>query len=216
MTERAPQRSHAGLALSRRMRELGISQRALGSRLGRGQAWVSEFLLAQTEVTLRRLWLESPENIENLLRELEWTRDEFMLATGISLPTENPHPSTKGRFLRVRHSAAAGKPEVSDIWVSPEHDRPGAQAFLVEGHSMVPTLQEGEVVFVDVALKTLLINKIYVVLVRGDGYAIKRAKKGLDGRWQLRSDNPAYPDLAEGDCEIVGMAYWKQPRGEAI
>lgn len=76
----------AGLAIRRRMRELGLSQKELGARVGKSQAWVSQELLRTPEQVIRYLWARDPEAVQRLLHALQLTPEEFSRETGIQLP----------------------------------------------------------------------------------------------------------------------------------
>mgnify|MGYP001627190794 CR=1 FL=1 len=77
----------AGVAIRRRMRELGLSQPDLGRALGRSHSWVNMYLLERPAYTLRRMWVQNPDLIARLLKALQWTPEEFTRETGIELPT---------------------------------------------------------------------------------------------------------------------------------
>jgi len=82
----------ASLAIRRRMRELGLSQPALGKKLGKSHSWVNMYLLEKPAETIRKLWAKNPEEINKLLHALQWTPEDFIRETGIELPGLQPTP----------------------------------------------------------------------------------------------------------------------------
>ena len=86
----------------------------------------------------------------------------------------------------------------------------------VEGHSMEPTISDGDVLLFDESQTSPKDGRIYV-LAKPDGQLIiKRLIQSLTGGWIIRSDNEdkrTYPDqpVADSDIEhisIVGRAVW--------
>lgn len=77
----------------------------------------------------------------------------------------------------------------------------------VTGDSMEPTLPDGCSILVDFGQHTLKEGRIYVVRL-DEGLVVKRSVRVRE-RWQLRSDNQAYPDRpwAE-DAAIIGEVKW--------
>lgn len=86
----------------------------------------------------------------------------------------------------------------------------------VLGHSMEPTVCDGDVVLLDESQTTPRDGKIFVIL-KGDGeLIIKRLIQAVTGGWLIRSDNDdkrAYPDQPISDTDIdhlqiVGRVVW--------
>lgn len=83
------------------------------------------------------------------------------------------------------------------------------------GNSMSPTIEEGQVLLVDVTEVMPQSTKIYLIRIDGFSY-IKRLIHVFD-KWIIRSDNPDknnYPDIeinAEKmtDIQIEGRIVWK-------
>lgn len=84
----------------------------------------------------------------------------------------------------------------------------------VDGSSMEPTLQHGEVILVDRGVERVRDSDVYVVKVDGD-LRIKRIQRRVDGTVVIRSDNDAYePETYSADeaerITIVGRVLpWK-------
>ncbi len=90
----------------------------------------------------------------------------------------------------------------------------GAQlsAIAVEGDSMEPVLRAGDEVLVDHARHSFR-DGIHVVR-RDETLLVKRVASLGNARFQLLSDNPAYPpiEVAADDIEIIGRVVWKSGR----
>ena len=91
-----------------------------------------------------------------------------------------------------------------------------ASAALIEvrGDSMTPMLQDGELVIVDTSCDTFKDDAIYVLQYSG-ALRIKRVRRRLDGKIEVKSANEAYGEelLSEQEAEsgnitIVGRARW--------
>lgn len=68
----------------------------------------------------------------------------------------------------------------------------------VEGDSMKPTLEHGDLVLVDLRVTRPSENSIYVIAV-DDSLLVKRIQLKMDGSIVIKSDNPLY------DAEILGL-----------
>lgn len=79
----------------------------------------------------------------------------------------------------------------------------------VLGDSMSPTVDEGDLVLVDVHENRFKSDGLYVLRSGGD-LAVKRLQQRPDGSLMIRSDNAAYePQLvAQDDIAILGRVVW--------
>lgn len=68
----------------------------------------------------------------------------------------------------------------------------------VEGDSMKPTLEHGDLVLVDLRVNRPAENSIYVLAIE-DSLLVKRVQLKMDGSIVIKSDNPLY------DAEILGL-----------
>lgn len=206
----------AAMAIRRRMKELGLSQKDLGNLVGRSQAWVSQELLKSPEHTIRHLWAKEPETFTRLLHALQWTPEEFSQATGIRFPSpvvdsSSFIPTTRYRMPIIE--AGAGPPMWNENAEYITLDLPELRgkgerelfAVRVKGDSMEPTLTDGDVVvfWTEGAPEP---GRIVAVHVHWDGVVIKRLQR-YNGSWYLYSDNPAHPPLPLGEHDrILGVA----------
>lgn len=86
----------------------------------------------------------------------------------------------------------------------------------VQGHSMEPTVCDGDVVLLDESQTQPRDGRIYALLKPDGELIIKRLIQSLTGGWIIRSDNEdkrAYPDqpVTDSDIEqlcIVGRVVW--------
>ena len=65
------------------------------------------------------------------------------------------------------------------------------------GHSMEPTIRDGDVLLINMADKEFQSGKVYALLFPGEGLRIKRVHRLADGRVRISSDNPdkaQFPD----------------------
>ena len=205
----------AAIAIRRRMHELGLSQKDLGVKVGRSQAWISQELLKDPDQTVKYLWAKSPEALDRLLRALQWTPEEFARETGIHIPLEAPHPdlSPVARYRIPVVDAGAGPPMWSEeaeyivLHIPELRGKSERELFAVRVHgdSMEPTLKEEDVVvfWTQGAVEP---GRIVAVHVHWDGVVIKRLQRHGD-TWYLYSDNPEHPPvpLHEAD-KVLGVA----------
>lgn len=110
----------------------------------------------------------------------------------------------------------------SPIPVERSRLRSGTVLFEVAGESMrtgeATGILPGDVVFVDTAEREAVAGRIYVIHIPADGVCIKRVRN-LGGSLWLFSDNPdqdRHPPFQVDEAQIIGHAYYRQPRGESL
>jgi SOS-response transcriptional repressor LexA len=88
------------------------------------------------------------------------------------------------------------------------------QAIYVKGDCMLPLIQEGDLIVVDLDASPSPSN-VVVVLVDGDDVEVKRIARIADGRITLTCENPSYPDREVEDVKVIGVVIQvtKQLRG---
>ncbi|UZX16530.1 peptidase S24 [Thermus sp. PS18] len=196
------------------MREVGLSQKALGVAVGRSQSWVSQELLGSPENTVRLLWARDPKTLERLLNALQWTPEEFARETGIQLPgAEIPGAIPVVQYRIPVIDAGAGPPmwneeaEYITLHIPELRGKREGELFAVrvKGDSMEPTLRDGDiVVFWTEGVPEP--GRVVAVHVHWDGVIVKRLQRH-NGSWYLYSDNPNHPPvpLTEND-RVLGVA----------
>lgn len=77
-----------------------------------------------------------------------------------------------------------------------------------EGDSMLPLINDGDMLMVDTSVKEILNNKVFVV--EDDGtYRVKRLRQEINGDVYLISDNKQYPpELVTHNLNIIGKVVW--------
>lgn len=170
----AKQTPRWALAFRDKRERMGISQEELAFR-----ADVSQALVSQIERGHQNPLRVNPARLEKLLLELNWDPAAFTKATGLELPFSKPRDSAiDGEMAHMPYagSAAAGHAHDPEAFISvpKAHMRPGALAFIVDGHSMDPTLKDADLVYVDTHLVVPRNNRIYAVRVEGNGVQFRR------------------------------------------
>jgi len=124
----------AGVAIRRRMRELGLSQPDLGRALGRSYSWVNMYLLERPVYTLRRMWVQNPDLIARLLKALQWTPEEFTREIGIQLPGAGIPGSIPVVRYRIPVIDAGAGPPMCDLHENPCAPRQVASGIGTDWH----------------------------------------------------------------------------------
>ncbi len=204
----------AGLAIRRRMRELGLSQKGLGARVGKSQACVSQEFLRTPEQVIRYLGARDPEAVQHLFKALQWAPEEFSRETGFHVPgAEIPGAIPVVRYRISVIDPGAGPPmwnegaEYITLHIPELRDKREEELFAVrvKGDSMEPTLRDRDIVafWTGGAPEP---GRIVAVHVHWDGVIVKRLQR-YNGSWYLYSDNPDHPPvpLTEND-RVLGVA----------
>lgn len=81
------------------------------------------------------------------------------------------------------------------------------------GDSMSPTIQDGDVMMVDISVTELRASAVYILLRDHEELAVKRLHRMTDGRILVISDNDRYPreEITPSDrspIQIVGQVVW--------
>ena len=124
--------------------------------------------------------------------------------------SETPPPPTAVEFIALRHEWVR-----SVFGIDPDR-------LLLEtavGESMLPGIQDGDLLLVDATENRFRSFGVYVLEIAGERL-VKRVQPKLDGSLALISDNPAYetehiPPAQASDVHVVGRVVWTcgPPRG---
>lgn len=112
--------------------------------------------------------------------------------------------------------AVNGRVEDPEMFTLPRHLIPSAskdtEAIRCAGDSMSPSLQDGDIMFIDRANTDLHDGEIYVVRVEDELY-VKRLVR-VPGKIIAKSDNNSYPDfeLSGDNFEILGRVIYRMER----
>jgi phage repressor protein C with HTH and peptisase S24 domain len=91
--------------------------------------------------------------------------------------------------------------------------REAARCLYVQGDSMHPYLNDGDLILVDTNDKTIIDGEVFA-LRYGDELRVKRLSKRYDGAITISSDNPAFKEeVVAGDSlkhvELIGRVRWR-------
>ncbi len=218
-------KEEAGLAIRRRMRELGLSQPALGRMIGKSHSWVNVYLLEKPAETIRKMWAKNPQDLDRLLRALQWTSEEFTRATGIELPgaplkrmgarpvtmTTVPFHGVVSAGRGTSHAEPMGEIEVPSDVVE-RYGSYGLYALEVDGDSMfcedLPySIPPGSFVVVARDLEPRP-GDLVIAWLRGKGVGYLKELEQRRGHQVLKSWNPEVPPLVvspDDEVEIQGV-----------
>jgi len=134
-------------------------------------------------------------------------RDEFILLPkrpeSAGAGPESPAPPRAAEYLALRRDWVR-----STLCVDPDR-------LLLEvavGESMLPGIQDGDILFVDATEHRFRAFGVYVLEIAGERL-VKRVQPKLDGSLTLISDNQAYeaehiPSAQADDVRVVGRVLW--------
>ena len=87
---------------------------------------------------------------------------------------------------------------------NPEH----LSLIIAEGDSMLPDIQDGDLLMVDDSIREVIPNKTFVIK-QDDKYRVKKLKTELNGDIQIISNNPNYKtETMDRETEIIGQVIW--------
>ena len=163
------------------------------------------------------------DELRVLLVQLDWTLEDFIRETGVTLRLnrassvsshENDRVIPTGYTMIPVMEAQAGSPETYPVPDGVKR-RPGTRAFIVRGDSMVPTFVDGDALLIDPNMTNLQEGKIFVLEVIGNGHCVKRVRK-IGGEWVLDSDNPAHGLYRPDEVNVIGQVYIRLPAAETV
>ena len=92
----------------------------------------------------------------------------------------------------------------NELNLQPEH----LSIVKAEGDSMIPNIQDGDLLMVDNSSLNIINNKTFVIYQNGL-YRVKRLKKEIDGTVMILSNNPQYPpEVMKEETKIIGQVVW--------
>lgn len=180
-----------------------------GKSLSQLSQWVNNSVLSQSG---KRLYI-SPISCRYLEKSLglpdRWMdeiHDDFIEDTSTDLVPINPDLDDNVRIAVLDVYASAGKgfinpdyPEINRYielkrdWIERNVRIPKEYlvCFFARGDSMIPTIDDTDILFIDSRYKTFDVDGIYAFAFN-DELRVKRIQKKLDGRIAVISDNKAY------------------------
>lgn len=183
--------------ITERLADLKMSQRELADRIGISQAAIHKLASGKTESSRKLVEIADALNCSP-----EW------LQKGINAPdNDNPVEFSQIPVLNVELSARVGSyieeeniidwVPIAQDWIYDNHLAKKDLAIItVSGDSMIPRLQDGDMLLINTADRRATSGNIYAIEVEGE-LRVKRLMKRMDGSWAISSDNksdPAYQD----------------------
>ena len=211
--------------LRRWMQERDVENRSLAQRLGKSESTVS-LLFKEGRPFGERV----ARTIEQALYMPQGYLDQTQAKMAPVEAWDAPDDLPDGVYalvprVGVRLSAGAGVEVVEegelpplafrDSWLKKKHvtSRGNLRVLEVQGPSMEPMLQDGDVVLVDLGQKDVIDHEVYAIAY-GDELRIKRLSKRFDGGLLIRSDNTRFPEevLRNDDLQhvrVLGRMIWR-------
>lgn len=77
-----------------------------------------------------------------------------------------------------------------------------------EGDSMLPDIQDGDLLMIDDSIKEIIPNKTFVIM-QDNKLRVKKLKADFNGDILIISNNPAYPnEVMNKETTIIGQVVW--------
>lgn len=193
-------------------RTVGVSDNAIYKWLsGRGQPTVANLIVLAKAGHVSVEWLATGQEVNNVSHTSEEGGRQhgdyvFLSRYNVNVPgSEGPLTSEQ----IVDHLAFKAD------WIKARFNTEPRNLLLIEiiGDAMSPTLEESDLLLVDLAEPRFKHDGIYV-LRRECDLAVRRVQRRADGNLLVRSDNPAYESLivAREELRVVGRAIWVSGR----
>jgi phage repressor protein C with HTH and peptisase S24 domain len=193
-------------------RVIGVSDNAIYKWLsGRGQPSVTNLVALANAAEVSVEWLATGHEAAALKRSSGRNAEQDGFAYVARYDVKGPGP--RGEVLRSEQIVdyLAFKKE----WVQSRLNAEPRNLLLIEaiGDSMAPTLEDSDLLLVDLAEPRFRHDGIYVVR-RDNELAVKRIQRRPDGAFNIISDNPAYQAsvVASDSVHIIGRVIWAAGR----
>ena len=209
--------------LRARIRQLGMNVAEVAREAGVNRSFVYDILRGRSQLPN----LEKLTRIAKVVKvELEWLLSGKGRVTGDDPITEDYH----NEFVAIQYAAA--RPSIGGGAIVEDEDRPGRdfhfrrawirdrlkaapsmlRVMAVQGDSMMPTLNEGDVILVDMNQRNPIPPGVFV-LHDGMGLVAKRLEHipmSDPPRVRIISDNPHYTpyECTADEVNIVGRVRW--------
>lgn len=192
-----------------------ISKVAKASSIsGRPMEWFTRATYTDEEKTLKKfhqeekqITLRAGEHIENSGAGSYGDLGEFLYVPQLNVTTSagNGHP--------VDQEIEVGKFAFRRTWIQRKGLTPSKLRVITStGHSMEPTVRDGDILLVDTSEQYRLTEGIYVIDYGGESRC-KRLMPLFNGGVKICSDNPDYPpeEVSPGQVDqvrVVGRVIW--------
>jgi phage repressor protein C with HTH and peptisase S24 domain len=193
-------------------RVIGVSDNAIYKWLsGRGQPSVANLVALANAAKVSLAWLATGHEEAPSKRATARGTEHNGFAYVARYDVKGPGP--RGELLRSDQIVdyLAFKKE----WIQSRLNLDPRNLLLIEavGDSMTPTLEESDLLLVDLGEPRFRHDGIYV-LRRDNELAVKRLQRRPDGTLNIISDNPAYESstVASDSVHIIGRVIWAAGR----
>ena len=149
------------------------------------------------------------------VRPLIWENEEDLEGNYYLIPRYDVHADC-GSGAVVESEQILERLAFVKQWVNAHHQPSDLFLITAQGHSMVPTIYEGDILLVDKSRKRPSDDGIYILSVDHELIA-KRLQRLYDGSVKIVSDNKAYseqsvPQDQVDRLDIIGRVVWKGGR----
>lgn len=193
-------------------RAVGVSDNAIYKWMsGRGQPSVANLVALARSGQVSVEWLatghEPPES--QCVARQSARRDEYVFVPRYDVRV----PTARGGAIKSQQivDSLAFKAD----WVRSRLATDPRNLLLIEaaGDSMSPTLEDSDLLLVDLGEPRFKHDGIYVLRHNGS-LVVKRLQRRLDGKLTIKSDNPAYEPqvVAAESVRVIGRAIWAAGR----
>lgn len=186
--------------------EQALTQEQLAKKLE-----VSKGLIAAIEQNQRAVSMKMVNKIKEIFGV-----DIFQSGDAVKLPSNiisipfYPVKAAAGEGTEVPEYAEKDVLHFDKRWLqavvghNPEH----LSLIRAEGDSMLPDIQDGDLLMVDDSIREVIPNKTFVIK-QDDKYRVKKLKAEFTGEILIISNNPNYPvEVMNKETEIIGQVVW--------
>ncbi len=192
-------------------RAVGVSDNAIYKWMAaRGQPSVANLVALARAGKVSVEWLATGRELAGPRRAPgRGQREEYVFVPRYDMRA----PMTRGGAIRSRQIVDYLAFKVD--WVRSRLNTDPRNLLLIEaaGDSMSPTLEDADLLLVDLGEPRFKHDGVYVLRRNGD-LIVKRLQRRPDGKLVIRSDNPAYEPLVvpAESVRVIGRAIWASGR----
>ncbi len=193
----------------------------LSRKIEREPSYVTRMLYPEGKAGRKRIADDMIEIIENAFDVPGWfdhkkVRVSTVPATGeVSIERLSARGSMGPGHDLSESDHVVGQLTLSATWIQQTLTRisgtKNLRVISAYGDSMSPTFNDGDMLLVDIGIKSVEIDGVFVLRTNSRLY-IKRVRQKLDGAFEVRSDNPVAgtPEELSGKTkvEILGRVVW--------
>ncbi|PSU66566.1 phage repressor protein [Photobacterium phosphoreum] len=212
-----------GERLLRKREELKLTQEQLAAKIGITRVTISKIEQDLTQST-------RADTLLSLAKVLKCTPQWLLNGSGSEDTSTNESNVVAGppiyQFVPLVNWVQAGNwtdiaPQISfedtELFPCPVKSAPGTFALRIQGDSMLPRFEEGDLIFVDPEKLDAENNKYIVAILEDSNRATFKQLQIIDEHKYLKALNPDYPPELKflkinGNCKIIGtvIAHMKQ------